>query len=250
MLRGEHRGRLRDLAVAFAARGAEVASGRDRDATTAEAERALDDGTALERFRSMVEAQGGDPRVVDDPAGMLPAGAGGDADRDRREPARSRRSPPRRSDSRAACWAPDACARATRSTPPWVSWCTARSATASRRGSRSATVHARSHDEARDAAAAGARRAVAGRRPGGGAAARARLARVRRRRSVGNFTALGFQLAAAMLVSLAIGMARARVRPGVHGGEVARPDAAAVGASHPEPACLVRAVRQRSRARS
>jgi pyrimidine-nucleoside phosphorylase len=73
VLRGEHRGRLRDLAVAFAARGAEVVSGRGRDATTAEAERALDDGSALERFRSMVDAQGGDPRVVDDPAGTLPA---------------------------------------------------------------------------------------------------------------------------------------------------------------------------------
>jgi pyrimidine-nucleoside phosphorylase/thymidine phosphorylase len=33
----------------------------------AEAERALDDGRALARFRALVEAQGGDPRVIDDP---------------------------------------------------------------------------------------------------------------------------------------------------------------------------------------
>jgi pyrimidine-nucleoside phosphorylase len=34
--------------------------------------RALDDGSALEVFRRVVEAQGGDPRVVDDPHGVLP----------------------------------------------------------------------------------------------------------------------------------------------------------------------------------
>ena len=73
VLRGEHRGRLRDLVVAFAARGAQVTSGRDPEVAAAEAERSLDDGTALERFRLMVEAQGGDPRVVDDPSGTLPA---------------------------------------------------------------------------------------------------------------------------------------------------------------------------------
>jgi pyrimidine-nucleoside phosphorylase len=73
VLRGEHRGRLRDLVVAFAAKGAQVTSGRDLEAASAEAERALDDGSALERFRLMVEAQGGDPRVVDDPSGVLPA---------------------------------------------------------------------------------------------------------------------------------------------------------------------------------
>jgi pyrimidine-nucleoside phosphorylase len=73
VLRGEQRGRLRNLVVAFAAKGAEVASGRDRGSARADAERALDDGSALERFRLMVEAQGGDPRVVDDPEGTLPA---------------------------------------------------------------------------------------------------------------------------------------------------------------------------------
>ena len=73
VLRGEHRGRLRELAVAFAARGAAVTSRSDLGSATSDAERALDDGSALERFRSMVEAQGGDPEVVDDPAGVLPA---------------------------------------------------------------------------------------------------------------------------------------------------------------------------------
>lgn len=34
-------------------------------------ERALDSGAALEKFREIVRAQGGDPRVCDDPAGVL-----------------------------------------------------------------------------------------------------------------------------------------------------------------------------------
>jgi thymidine phosphorylase len=33
---------------------------------------ALSDGSALERFRAMVAAQGGDPRAVDDPLAVLP----------------------------------------------------------------------------------------------------------------------------------------------------------------------------------
>jgi len=39
----------------------------------ARAAAALDSGEALEAFRAMVQAQGGDPRVVDDPEGVLPA---------------------------------------------------------------------------------------------------------------------------------------------------------------------------------
>jgi pyrimidine-nucleoside phosphorylase len=73
VLRGVHRGRLRELAIAFAARGAAVTSGVELPRAAADAERALDDGSALERFRAMVRAQGGDPAVVDDPAGVLPA---------------------------------------------------------------------------------------------------------------------------------------------------------------------------------
>ena len=36
---------------------------------------ALDDGSALDLFRRLVEAQGGDPKVVDDPEGTLPQAA-------------------------------------------------------------------------------------------------------------------------------------------------------------------------------
>ncbi len=72
VLRGVHRGRLRELAIAFVARGAAVTSGVELHRAAGDAERALDDGSALERFRAMVRAQGGDPAVVDDPAGVLP----------------------------------------------------------------------------------------------------------------------------------------------------------------------------------
>lgn len=73
VLEGEHRGRLRELAVAFAARAASVTMQRGLDDAVADAERVIDDGSALERFRAMIEAQGGDPRVIDDPAGVLPS---------------------------------------------------------------------------------------------------------------------------------------------------------------------------------
>jgi len=53
-LRGEGPADLRALVLALAGR---------EDAAAA-----LDDGRALERFTAMVEAQGGDPRVVDDPS--------------------------------------------------------------------------------------------------------------------------------------------------------------------------------------
>jgi pyrimidine-nucleoside phosphorylase len=72
LLRGTSRGRLRELAVIFAARALKVTDHVAHDEALARAERALDGGEALERFRRMVEAQGGDPRVVDDPEGVLP----------------------------------------------------------------------------------------------------------------------------------------------------------------------------------
>jgi pyrimidine-nucleoside phosphorylase len=72
LLRGDRRGRLRELAVLFVARGVEVTQGVRLDEATARAERALDSGEALDRFRRMVRAQGGDPHVVDDPAAVLP----------------------------------------------------------------------------------------------------------------------------------------------------------------------------------
>jgi pyrimidine-nucleoside phosphorylase len=72
VLQGEARGRLRDLAVWFAARGLEALDDVTVDEARVRAERAIDDGAALERFRAMVAAQGGDPRVVDDPVAVLP----------------------------------------------------------------------------------------------------------------------------------------------------------------------------------
>jgi pyrimidine-nucleoside phosphorylase len=72
LLRGETGGRLREAALLFAARALELANGIDHDEALAQASAAIGSGEALERFRAMVEAQGGDPRVVDDPGGVLP----------------------------------------------------------------------------------------------------------------------------------------------------------------------------------
>lgn len=72
LLRGEHGGRLRALAVWFAARALEALEGVTFDAAMERAEAAIDSGAALERFRAMVEAQGGDPAVCDDPERVLP----------------------------------------------------------------------------------------------------------------------------------------------------------------------------------
>jgi pyrimidine-nucleoside phosphorylase len=51
-------------------------AGVEKDAAAAEArlERSISEGTALARFREMVIAQGGDPRVVDDPSRLAQAG--------------------------------------------------------------------------------------------------------------------------------------------------------------------------------
>jgi pyrimidine-nucleoside phosphorylase len=73
LLKGEERGRLRELSVAFAAEALVALDGRDDEAARKETERALDSGEAAATFAKMVEAQGGDPRVVDDPASVLPA---------------------------------------------------------------------------------------------------------------------------------------------------------------------------------
>jgi thymidine phosphorylase len=72
LLKGEHRGRLRDLSVFFAARALRELDGSVSDDALARAERAIDGGDGLDRFARMIEAQGGDPRVVDDPWAVLP----------------------------------------------------------------------------------------------------------------------------------------------------------------------------------
>ncbi|CAN5793862.1 thymidine phosphorylase [soil metagenome] len=71
-LRGEGPADLRTVVLALA--GEMLALGGispDPDAGTDQARRLLDSGAPLERFRRMVEAQGGDATVVDDP-GRLP----------------------------------------------------------------------------------------------------------------------------------------------------------------------------------
>jgi thymidine phosphorylase len=73
LLRGEVRGRLRDLALAFAVEALASAAGVDRARGEASATDALDRGTAAEAFARMIERQGGDPKVVDDPWAILPA---------------------------------------------------------------------------------------------------------------------------------------------------------------------------------
>ncbi|MGZ4132438.1 MAG: thymidine phosphorylase, partial [Actinomycetota bacterium] len=72
LLRGEVGGRLRELSVLFAARALEDTERVPHDEAVARAERSIDGGEALERIRRMVEAQGGDPRVIDDPGEVLP----------------------------------------------------------------------------------------------------------------------------------------------------------------------------------
>jgi pyrimidine-nucleoside phosphorylase len=72
LLRGEERGRLRELSIAFASRALTDLRGiPDESASTAVAQ-ALDGGAAAETFGLMVEAQGGDRRVVDDPWSVMP----------------------------------------------------------------------------------------------------------------------------------------------------------------------------------
>ena len=73
VLRGDRVGRLRDLAVRFAGAAAARLLHLDDVEGARRAAAALDDGSALEAFRRMVERQGGDPAVVDDPARVLPA---------------------------------------------------------------------------------------------------------------------------------------------------------------------------------
>jgi pyrimidine-nucleoside phosphorylase len=72
VLSGRYRGRLRDVAVMFAGEAVSRLTGAPMGEGRAAAAAALDDGRALETFARMVEAQGGDRRVVDDPWAVLP----------------------------------------------------------------------------------------------------------------------------------------------------------------------------------
>jgi pyrimidine-nucleoside phosphorylase len=74
-LRGEGPPDLHDLVVAEAAEMLRMADGRvDEGSALARARAGLASGAALERFVRLVEAQGGDPRVVDD-ASVIAAAA-------------------------------------------------------------------------------------------------------------------------------------------------------------------------------
>ena len=74
--REQPRRQLRELAVELVARLL-VGAGANADLPAARrrAARHLDDGSALERFARWMRAQGGDPRVTEDPASVLPAAA-------------------------------------------------------------------------------------------------------------------------------------------------------------------------------
>jgi pyrimidine-nucleoside phosphorylase len=71
-LRGERHGRFRELCIELAA-AALTLTGSDASEARSVITQSLDDGTAKERFREFVHAQGGDPRVVDAPWDVLPA---------------------------------------------------------------------------------------------------------------------------------------------------------------------------------
>lgn len=74
-LEGEGPSDLREVVLALATEMvllAESAGPGDAGAVRSRLEGALDDGSALERFRRMVEEQGGDPAVADDPGAALP----------------------------------------------------------------------------------------------------------------------------------------------------------------------------------
>ena len=72
VLRGEREGRFADLCLALVGHMAALTGiADDADAGRERAAAALAAGDGLERFRRFVEAQGGDPRIVEDP-GLLP----------------------------------------------------------------------------------------------------------------------------------------------------------------------------------
>jgi len=72
VLRGERPGRLTDLSLEFAAAAQTALLGMEEAEARRRAEEALSSGEAIETFGRMVEAQGGDPRVVDEPREVLP----------------------------------------------------------------------------------------------------------------------------------------------------------------------------------
>jgi pyrimidine-nucleoside phosphorylase len=72
LLAGRGKGRLLELTVLFVRQAAVMLLGVSEDEVDGRVERALSDGSALETFARMIEAQGGDPRVTEDPWAVLP----------------------------------------------------------------------------------------------------------------------------------------------------------------------------------
>ena len=72
VLRGGPGGRLLEVALLFAAEAQVRLLGISEPEARSRAEGSIPSGSALETFRKMVEAQGGDPRVVDAPDEILP----------------------------------------------------------------------------------------------------------------------------------------------------------------------------------
>jgi pyrimidine-nucleoside phosphorylase len=72
VLRGERPGRLTELAVAFAAAARSILLEVEESEAQSDARAAISSGRALETFGRMVEAQGGDRGVIDDPWRVLP----------------------------------------------------------------------------------------------------------------------------------------------------------------------------------
>jgi pyrimidine-nucleoside phosphorylase len=71
-LRGDAPGDLMEVTLALGAEMLLLAGGaEDHEGAVRRLRRTIAAGTALERFREVIEAQGGDPRVIDDP-GLLP----------------------------------------------------------------------------------------------------------------------------------------------------------------------------------
>jgi pyrimidine-nucleoside phosphorylase len=67
---------LESLSVELAARMVALARGMPVEAARSEVRAALGSGAALAKLRAVIEAQGGEPRVCDDPPAMLPRARG------------------------------------------------------------------------------------------------------------------------------------------------------------------------------
>ena len=75
VLRGESGGRLTELTIEMAVSAQRKLLDVPNAEARTRAEASLSSGEALDRFRRMVEAQGGDPRVVEEPDSVLPSAA-------------------------------------------------------------------------------------------------------------------------------------------------------------------------------